>query len=380
MILEYLKYTRQEGCTNEWSIEGKDGNPVKFENINLIVGRNSAGKSRFLNIIRRIAALLSLNENISDIRYSHAKYHLILKENDDRYGYYLEINNNIVVQETLSVNGVEKYNRINKTIFSESTRKYNDLQIADNSVITELKDNEKDYPYIAEIFEWSNALKKYVFTNQHEKNHFLSNEYQVKNTVIDTIDSTENVIHLFAEGKKLFKETFQNQIIKDLKQIGYDVSSIYLLESDLGKGIAVQEQELSEPTIQTDMSQGMFRALAFIIQLNFALLKEDSVCMLIDDLGEGLDYHRSKSLIDMLIYKVTGSNIQIFITTNDRYIMNKIPLKYWNIICRKPKVSVLYNYYNSQTTFDDFKFTGLSNFDFLATDFYKDGFEGHPEA
>lgn len=380
MILEYLKYTRLEGCANEWSIEGKDEDLIRFENINLVVGRNSAGKSRFLNIIRRIAALLSLKENISDIRYSQAKYHLILKENDDKYDYYLEINDHKIIQETLSVNGVEKYNRITKKIFSESTKEYNELQIADDSLITVLRENEIEYPYIAEIFEWSNALKKYVFTNQYEKSHLLSNEYEVAKEAVNSAESTENVIHLFAQGKELFKDVFENQIIKDLKQIGYDVNDVYLLDNVLGKGIAVQEDELVEPTIQLDMSQGMFRALAFIIQLNFALLKKISVCMLIDDLGEGLDYSRSKTLIDMLIYKVTGSNIQIFITTNDRYIMNKIPLKYWNIICRKPKVSVVYNYYNSKTTFDDFKFTGLSNFDFLATDFYKDGFEGQSEA
>lgn len=375
MILEYLKYTRLEGCANEWSIEGKGEELVRFENINLIVGRNSAGKSRLLNLIRRIAALLSLKEFISDIRYSQVKYHLVLKKNDDRYDYLLEINESQIKQEIISVNGVEKYNRSKKIIFCESSKEFKTLDIDASSLATVFNEDSIKYPYIFEIFEWSSALKKYIFTNQYEKNTLLSNEYKVEKESINTKENAESIIHLFIQGKELFKEAFLNEVLKDMKQIGYDVSDIYLLENVLGKGIAVQEEELSEPTMQLDMSQGMFRALAFIIQLNFALLKKMSVCMLIDDLGEGLDYSRSKTLIDILIYKVTGSNIQIFITTNDRYIMNKIPLKYWNIICRQPKVSLVYNYYNSKDTFDDFKFTGLSNFDFLATDFYKNGFE-----
>lgn len=106
-----------------------------------------------------------------------------------------------------------------------------------------------------------------------------------------------------------------------------------------------------------------------------ALLSKESACILVDDIGEGLDFDRSSLLMNMIVEKIQESNIQMFITTNDRYIMNKIPIEYWSVIERKPKVSVFYNYYNSRKIFDDFKFTGLNNFDFLTTDFYLKGFD-----
>ena len=96
---------------------------------------------------------------------------------------------------------------------------------------------------------------------------------------------------------------------------------------------------------------------------------------MIDDIGEGLDYERSKSLIDLIIEKVKNSSVQVIMTTNDRFIMNKIPLKYWSVIQRVPKKALFYNYRNSKATFDEFEYTGLSNFDFLATEFYIEGFE-----
>ena len=38
MILESLKYIREEGKPNEWGIEGKNGDLIRFDNINLFVG------------------------------------------------------------------------------------------------------------------------------------------------------------------------------------------------------------------------------------------------------------------------------------------------------------------------------------------------------
>jgi len=49
--------------------------------------------------------------------------------------------------------------------------------------------------------------------------------------------------------------------------------------------------------------------------------------------------------------------------------MNKVPFKYWQLINRKGGECNVYNYKNSKEIFDEFKFTGLNNFDFLATDF-----------
>ena len=62
-------------------------------------------------------------------------------------------------------------------------------------------------------------------------------------------------------------------------------------------------------------------------------------------------------------------------STNDRFVMNSVDLKYWQVIDRVGSNVSYYNIKNSSQIFEDFKFTGLNNFDFFATDFFKTGFK-----
>ncbi|NJO94621.1 MAG: ATP-binding protein [Hydrococcus sp. RM1_1_31] len=136
----------------------------------------------------------------------------------------------------------------------------------------------------------------------------------------------------------------------------------------------VKEHDLAEMTEQIYMSQGMFRALSLIIQINYLLLAGKPSCILIDDIGEGLDFERSSALIQLLIRKAETGIVQLIMTTNDRFIMNGVPLDYWSVIERKPGLAKLHNTSNSKQIFEDFKFTGLNNFDFFSTQFYIEGF------
>jgi hypothetical protein len=55
--------------------------------------------------------------------------------------------------------------------------------------------------------------------------------------------------------------------------------------------------------------------------------------------------------------------------------MNKVPLQEWSLLQRTGGQVRVRNYENSRAIFDEFKFTGLSNFDFLATDFINEPVE-----
>jgi hypothetical protein len=53
----------------------------------------------------------------------------------------------------------------------------------------------------------------------------------------------------------------------------------------------------------------------------------------------------------------------------DRFVMNNVPLEYWQVIQRNNGECRVFNYKNSREKFDEFKYMGLNNFDFLATDY-----------
>jgi AAA15 family ATPase/GTPase len=123
------------------------------------------------------------------------------------------------------------------------------------------------------------------------------------------------------------------------------------------------------------MSNGMFRALSILINFNYYELEKIPGVILIDDIGEGLDFERSTKLIELLISKAEmNENIQIVMSTNDTFVMDNVELKYWQIIDRVGGEVKYYNHSNSQERFEDYKFTGLNHFDFFATGFFKNGF------
>jgi hypothetical protein len=78
-------------------------------------------------------------------------------------------------------------------------------------------------------------------------------------------------------------------------------------------------------------------------------------------------------LIKVLIGKAQNGGVQLLMSTNDRFVMNTVPLEMWAVLRREKSVVRVFNYENSKRLFDEFSYTGLNNFDFLATDFIGSG-------
>lgn len=366
MILKALKYTRFEGEPREWKIVGK-GEPqgkayAEFGNLNLLVGKNASGKSRTLNVIREIGNLLTGRHTVENTPYPNEKYELIFSEGDNIFEYHLSYKSRIIEKEELVFNGKKVLNRADiKENLSPTT-----------PAIISIKNT-----YTDSILEWGIHLKSFMFSNQYEK-HLLVKDYTILESSELNAENTEHVIYTFYKGVEQFEEEFTDEIVQCMQQIGYPISDVNIQNVKGRYGLVIEEEGKYQIT-QREMSHGMFRALAMFIQLIYAQKNNIAACVLLDDIGEGIDYDRSKDLISLVIKKINNSELQFFMTTNDRNIMNKIPLRYWTIIDRIHEDSFFYNYQNSKEVFEDFKYTGLNNFDFLATDFYKNGFGENEE-
>ena len=77
---------------------------------------------------------------------------------------------------------------------------------------------------------------------------------------------------------------------------------------------------------------------------------------------------------NLILEKSKENNIQFILNTNDRFVINKIPLENITVAHNENGNISYYDYQNSKEIFDDFKYTGLSNFDMLSTQFYLEGF------
>jgi len=379
MFLESVEYTQFEGRPSEWKLEG-----CTLGDINLIVGQNATGKSRTLNVIARLADLLSGDHKLT---YLSGNYKVIFDNKNAKVRYTLKYENSNVIEERLDIDSQNRLWRGKDgigEIYYEKEEKLLEFQTPPNELAVVARRDSIQHPFLQNLYDWGKSVRQYLFGTQLGKDQWLlvtqDKDKAKADQQILNLKDPNTVVAIFREGQKKFSNRFTDTIIRDMGIIGYELKEIntatphsIVIQGALpGElvGLYVQESDLAGTTDQGDISQGMFRALSLIIQITYSQLAGVPSCILIDDIGEGLDYERSSALIKLLIARAKDSAIQLIMATNDRFVMNNAPLEYWSVIHRIGGVSKIYNYRNSPKLFKDFELTGLNNFDFFSSRYY----------
>ena len=270
-------------------------------------------------------------------------------------------------------------------IFAEKENKQIEFQTPENQLAVVARRDTIQHPFFEPLHQWAGSLYHYSFGTSLGREHFaFFVENGGDNSKVDSKDSSK-VVAIFRRGKKEFGPNFVDSVRQDFTSVGYSVDKIGIapphgmkvtgtipISGELS-GLYVQESDLPAITDQHSMSQGMFRALTSIVQVNYSVLADTPSCILVDDIGEGLDFDRSCNLIDVLMQKAKISSVQLVMATNDRFVMNRVPLEAWSVVDRKGNHVEIRDYTNSKEIFDNFKFTGLNNFGFLAFDYLHAG-------
>jgi hypothetical protein len=268
-------------------------------------------------------------------------------------------------------------------IYYERLRRKLKFQPPPDQVVSIARRDSVQHPFLEVLYNWGEAVRHYYFGTDMGRNAFAFPVEKV-GQIQPKLGSktTEMVVATFLEGKKQFPTRFKKSIIQGMQSIGYELTDVFTAPP-FGLGIMpkavlsihAKEVDLHASTSQNDMSQGMFRALSLIIHITYAFLEGSPACILIDDIGEGLDYMRSTALVKLLIEKTKGTSTQLIMATNDRFVMNSVPLDYWSIVRREGNVSRVLNKRNSSRLFKRFELTGLNNFDFFSSKYYLKGLE-----
>lgn len=349
-------------------------NELLLNDRNLIVGKNASGKTRTLDSIFFI-----LNFIIQKRKIIFGNYYLEFEDGDNSYNYEIKINfkkNEFVIEsENLMLNGKEILLRREDgtgKIFSEEEEKFFTFSIDINIPAIYAKRDRLHHPVLERINSWcQNSMMCEFGTNlgknqgtRDERLENLSDRYFMNANYL-----TRNL--KYALEKREFGKKLKKEIISQMKKLDYYIDDIKFekYQGDL-YAIKLMEKGIPNGVPQLEISQGMFRAFSLITHSLINLFENKINLMIIDDIGEGLDYNRSTKLIKILIKNSEESKSQLIMATNDRYVMNNIPLKYWHIIDREDIKINFYSYEEHKDIFDEFEFTGLSNFDFLATKFY----------
>jgi energy-coupling factor transporter ATP-binding protein EcfA2 len=378
MQLKKLGYSELVGTPQEWTLEG-----LQLSQKTLLVGRNASGKSRTLSVIANLARGLAGLQKAA----VHGSYDCTFEDAGRIYHYSISTLNSLVVSEKLIVDDVVKLERNQGGagfIFAEKVANGStiEFQTPDTDIAAVSRRDAIQHSFLEPLYRWASTVRYYQFGTSLGKDAMAI--FTSTGMNVDERDPNA-VVGIFRDAEKKFGEEFKNAIKSDMNRIGYNIEDVGIampisinLEGLPGVPMAlfVKENDLPGITDQIGMSQGMFRVLSLLIHVNYIQMRNSTTCVLIDDIGEGLDFSRSCRLINLLREKSDNSDIQIILSTNDKFVMNEVPLPEWSVLQRVGNHVKVRNYENSKKIFDEFKFTGLSNFSFLELDIINEEAEG----
>ena len=385
MKLDIFEFVYNKDLPGEWRVE-----ECRLSQTNLIVGKNASGKSRIVRAIHTLSELLSESGSLAPQPKSY-EWRLLfdIERPEEKTEYILKIEKGLVIKEKLIIGSKSNEPLLDRdesgegTIFAKKIKQNIDFQTDKTELAVVKRRDSIQHPFLENLYQWSNSLRFYEFGAQLGKNTMAHIRFTMELLKNQTDFKDSNVVvGIFVIGKQEIGEPFIQAILSDMREIGYKLSEIgtkvpSLINPDISvdspdnlpQFLYIQEEDLTSVTEQSEISQGMFRALSLFIQINYSLLASKPSCIVIDDIGEGLDYQRSSSIIKILIEKAERGLVQLIMTTNDEFIMNGVPIEYWSLIERTPGSAKLHNIYNSREKIEEFKFIGLNNFDLFTSEF-----------
>lgn len=379
MRLYSIDYTEYADHPYKWSLAD-----LTLININLIVGRNAVGKSRILRIINGLARLIDgslLPANLAT-GYYKATFRDETKSRHPDITYELEIYDKKVTKEVLTVGDVVKLNRKDSgrgSIYFVEQKDFIDIQVPENNLAIAARRDARQHTFFEELHQWANTVQYYQFAKASQ-DHVSVIDKNIKWGMINALQIDQAFHVLVKLGKEKYNRDLISPVVSNMRKIGYEITDFGLMpitglpntftSSGIPQALYVKEVGIEKKLEQKELSAGMFRALVTLIQLQMIQLEKKPSCVLIDDLGEGLDFDRATKLISIVIQQAETGYSQFLLTTNDRFVMNKVPLEYWCVIERDAGKVKAYTPRNSPETFKEFEEYGFNNFDFFAKGFF----------
>jgi ABC-type Mn2+/Zn2+ transport system ATPase subunit len=323
--------------------------PIHFTEQSLIVGPNASGKSTVLRIIRDFVRIVSGRIDIAALE--DCEYDLEFSNDIGIVTYSMEISGGKVVKELLSTEGVIRLVREN----GRGNVSGEPVNIPDTTLVLKSRRDTEKYPDIEMVLSWVEQFSSFIFSN------ILSSHSEVSPFTDSQLDVCKMWEKLSHGGRVAVTEW--------MSSLHYRIENIGLADNKLGeKSLYVIERDIEKTVSMGKMSNGMFRVMYLLIYLHY-VAEHSSGVVIIDDIGEGLDYYRSSSLGKKLFSFGKKHGIQMIFTSNDRFLVDTVDLSSWILLNRTGHCVKAISEQTNPEAFAKFRRLGLSNFDLLKTDY-----------
>jgi hypothetical protein len=330
---------------------------INLQSFNLIVGKNAVGKSRILSVPSAFASMINQSSSV----YYRGSWELTFITDDKQKIDYNLINIPFkrVVKESILVDGkpvLERDRNVTK-LYSHTKQDTDEISPPDDKLVLHVRRDKKEYPFLEHIVEWA------------EKTHTFKFAQVNPNASGDKIEEPPIIIEDIPALIDELTDTSKMDIINEFNELGYEIENFYARKQFGRHVLYVREKKLTYDLRQSSLSQGMFRAISLIAFIHYLIDNHKAKTIIVDDLCEGLDYERATKLGSLIFEKFRDKGVQFIVSSNDCFLMDVIPVRYWTVLSKENSHISVYNYENSKKKFDDFKYSGLSNFDLFASDY-----------
>jgi AAA15 family ATPase/GTPase len=345
-----------------FSFESKDWvlQKIDLQKVNLLVGTNGTGKSKTLFWLNTLINFISsgdlsnaLENGIWEISWVTNSNEILTYKLEIQEGTYdfIATNESLYLENKIILQRQEDKSCI---IFSEIKDEFDVFNPPIDKLALLSRRDTKAYPFVEKIIDWA------------------KNSYELSFSYIGNGNELLYVESNYEDYPKLYsklREKHQISILQNYNSIGFKISAIKYKSIGHDHFLILKEEGVKAQIYQSDLSQGMSRTLCLLIYIEYLISKNKAATLLIDDLGEGLDYIRAIELGKMLFKLCQENDIQLVATSNDSFLMDVVNIDCWNVLTRKGKIVTALNKSNHPELFRKFKFTGLSNFDFFSSDY-----------
>lgn len=344
MILSSFAYKEQGWELTELS---------HLQSVNLLVARNATGKTRTIRALQNVTSFLQMKQTFMNIRSFEATLKFGKVENPNwKMDYSFKINEGVVEKEELIVNGAVLVKR------TKAIAKYENKRINPPSekLVVQIRRDKDLYPEIELLMLWAEGV---TAVSCYDINPF-------------TILGVGNLInpYNFSDLVDALSPSEMKKVLSTAKELGYNIASIKTLEATRGiRIVQLKEISISNELVDMQLSSGMLRTLYLLCFVSIIKHNKNLSLLLIDDMGEGLDYRRSTNLGKIVFDDCALNGLQLVASSNDAFLMDVVDIANWQILRRKGnKVNTINQALNPEL-FRKFRMTGLSNFDLFSSDF-----------
>lgn len=348
-----IKLLEFHHIANTWEI-----NPIKFQDVNLLVGKNAVGKSKTIDALSNAVSYLLQTKELD--KYSQYGFNLIFQIDDEWVNYAFAFRFGLITKEILRKRRIGEtdeeilLNRDeNQTVLHSES-----INPPADKLTLHVRRDTLQYPYFEKIMQWAENVCGHRFNELDS-----AGDYSTRASILQFDRNLQEMV------KELSSEA-KDHIIEQANKVGYPIEKIDLFEpaSDL-KVVIFQEKNIPYGLTYFNLSKGMFRTLYLLIYIEYLAAMKKPTLLLVDDLCEGLDYDRSIQLGRLLFEFCLENQIQLIASSNDSFLMDVVDLRYWTILQREGNIVNAINILSHPQLFEDFQFTGLNNFDLFSSDF-----------